>query len=594
MSDPAPPKRRNLPPTKRKREMPPDAPHQLLVGRPSSGLEQEVWRSLNHPSQDMVDRYGANRFELVRYIREVALRLYKLARVRDWQPGLFYVSDDGKGHRHIDARPPGVPALELFTRISREKAAAASVHYPDCDLHPYFSLLFRIIKSEPFYRISGAPRSIGEIADRYFSSHSPSRFFNDVGIYDVCDALNSFFADLYKSTRDSREKVKSFRRVAQENRRSLMQYAVHLLDGEQNLNIAHLTIRRDVTVIGGAPPISRKAIEEIRHKLVNHVKREFREGEYLGHAILLKRDAILGCWLEAFVFYCGNPLERASDVVEKAVGRWNAQIGLGRAGCIGEVLPRQVHRPDRLYQRALDKITLVTEADFYCRVSAMGLHRFWCSQSPVGKLAERTKQSKRREAEARRAAEAESSPIGRLQQMKLTDLGFEQTDRWTSQRDRHEKRISAKRKKAAKKRTSKKGAAPGITPSSLQTDHYAASSAHAKSASGPLADPVSAIAPVVTNTVSDALGHNTSSASVVSQHTPENTSPPSTRAEAEAHAPSAAATPTTTSIRRHPISLQRQQKQITESDSNRERSKVEVRKKRTDPSRKPPNEIPDQ
>ena len=595
MSDPAPPKRRNLPPTRRKREVPSDAAHQLLLGRPSPGLEEEVWRSLNHPSQDGVDRYGANRFELVRYIREVALRLEKLARVRGWQPGPFNVSIDGKGNQYIDVRPAGLPVLDLFTRFSLEKAAATKVHYSDCDFHPHFSVFFEMLQAEHSYEIAGSSRRLGEIADRYFNflKNSQRPFLNDSDIYRIRDALNSCFTDLYKLTRNAREKVKSFRRVAQENRRSSMQYAAHLIARAPSPAIAHLTIRRDINVVGGGLPPSRDKIAEFRQKFVCHIKERIPEGEYLGYSILLKGDAILGHWLEAFVFLSSNAAWPASNVVAELVGHWNGHVSPGSAGCIGEMLAPGHARPELLYQKALERITCVTETDFYCRVPAMGRRRFWCSQSPVGKLAERTKQNNRREAEKKRAADAESSPIDRLLQMKLTDLGIERIDRWTSKRDRYKERISTKRKKAAKKRTSRKSAATGTTASSPQTEQYAASHAHTKSASEPLADPVLAIppAPVVTSAGSEAPGRYTSSASVVSpEGTPENTSLPGARTEAEAHAPSAAATP----IPSHPIGLQRKQKEITESDNNRERTRVEIRKKRSDPSRKPANKIPDQ
>lgn len=92
---------------------------------------------------------------------------------------------------------------------------------------------------------------IEKIADLYFAEPSHRKFLNHTHVYQICDSLNLFFTDLYQSVRDLEEKAKSFRRTPLENRRRLMQYACHLMGGEPQTIVVHLTIRRDIKVIGG-------------------------------------------------------------------------------------------------------------------------------------------------------------------------------------------------------------------------------------------------------------------------------------------------------------------------------------------------------
>lgn len=206
----------HLPPIKRKRDVPLDPARQLAAGRPSPGREEGVWSALASPSRDLELRYGTDRFELARYIRHVSVSLEKLARVRKWQPGLFSVSIDAFGKPYLDVKFPGVTVLELFSKTSREKAAVAIKHYPDCDLHPNFSLFWDFLVSKPFIEIGGRPTYLTDVVDHHFDSNKDPRrpLFNHPNINRICDALNIFFAPLYQATRNARENIKSFRRTA--------------------------------------------------------------------------------------------------------------------------------------------------------------------------------------------------------------------------------------------------------------------------------------------------------------------------------------------------------------------------------------------
>ncbi|WP_124609611.1 hypothetical protein [Burkholderia seminalis] len=550
------------PPTKPKREMPPGAAYQLLTGRPSSAVEENAWERLRHPTREMARRYGANRFEGLIYVREIAQRLDKLTRVQRWQPGLFSVSCDASGNRYLDAKPPGVSILELFTRAAHDTALAADTHFSGCDLHPYFSLLCHAIHSEPSFEIGGISHKVRDIANLYFSDQSRRKFLNHTHIYQVCDNLNGFFSDLYQSARNLREKVKSFRRTPIENRRRLMQYACHFLDGESQTVIAHLTIRRDINVIGGDPPIPRGESEELRKRLVKHIKREIPNSDYLGHAILLKRDAILGCWLEAFVFLTKNALIQDSDLMTKLADRWNGEIGLGRAGCVGEILFQTHWSADKRYGQTLERIVLVAEPDFYCRVSAENLHRFWCTQSPVGKLAERTRQNKRREAEKKRVASASSTPVSRLQDLALANRDLLSDPRWEQAREKHGAKIAKRRKKAASTRSQRKRkgniAASAPVSANVATARYAQIAA----ANDGFTD----------------FGHR-SDGSIMNAQKPAHQTDP--HQDQSASRPSASiASDNPSEPPRLQITLERQQRKPTGSDTNRPRVKVEVRQKR--------------
>lgn len=475
---------RNLPPIKRKRKAPPDAARQLSAGCPSPKLEGAVWNAFESLPQALAVRYGADRFEPARYIHEVALALEELARVRHWQPGLFSVYVDNWGNRYLSAERPVKAALKLFTRVSREKALLAMAHYAEHDFHPYFSLLVEAIQRGASWTISGQQYKLEDIADRYLSSNAFRPFFNDVDIYLICDAFNAFFANLYQSARDARERVKSFRRVAHENRRRLMQYTAHLIDNAPSPTISHITIRRDARVIGGGSPITRDQISDLREKFVRHIKEAIPKDDYLGCGILLKGDAVLGYWLEAFVFFSSNALQPAADVVDQLVGRWNGQIGPGHAGCIGEILAPEPFRRELLSAQALERITFVTEPDFYCRVPAMGLRRFWCTQSPVGKLAERTKQRKRLEAEEkkRRKSASQQTALGKLIEEAFLRDEREQAAHWEAKRKETDEKRSAKRTKAAKKRLRLKGTILNRSAVAAQQDRHAKSKASAGTA----------------------------------------------------------------------------------------------------------------
>ncbi|NJZ81605.1 hypothetical protein GO283_01610 [Ralstonia solanacearum] len=560
----------HLPPIKRKRDVPLDPARQLAAGRPSPGREEGVWSALAHPSQDEVRRYGADRFELARYIRHVSVSLEKLARVRKWQRGLFSVSTDAFGNPYLDIRPLGVAVLELFSKASREKAAAAIRHYPDCDFHPNFSLFWDFLESKPFIEINGRPTYLADISDHYFYSSKDARrpLLNHPDIYRISDAINTLLTPLYQATRDALDNVKSFRRTAKNNRCSLMQYAYHLMDGEPNTMIAHLTIRRDTKIIGCDPPISREKSEYFRKRLVKHIKRQISNDDYLGHTILLKRDAILGCWFEAFVFFTKNALVQDADLMSKLVDRWNGEIGPSRAGCVGKMLFLAHDQPSKRYAETLDKITFVTEPDFYCRVSANNLHRFWCTHSPVGKLAERTKQNKRREANKMRAAATSNPFTDRVLESALLDEELRAGARWTNQRKRRNEKLSAKNRKAAKKRSPRTSTGVSAAPVRYATTTLAANE----------------------ETYSD--GQSTETGSATPQPAPGRPSPANRLGESKIHTRPDASAPTTPP--RREISLERRPREDATSGSGSgsgsgRKYTVEVRKKRKLPPPKSPD-----
>ncbi|WGS51101.1 hypothetical protein LFL96_06250 [Paraburkholderia sp. D15] len=551
------------PPIRQKRTAPPGAAYQLLTGKASFAAEENAWESLRLPTREIADRYGADRFDLLISIRNIVQRLEKLASVQRWQQGFFSVSIDAKGNRYLDVRPPGILMFELFTKAACSRLLTVMEHFPGCDLHPYFQILLDALRSRPSFEIDGWHYEVEKIADEYFFEQSRQRFFNHTRIYQIRDDLNYFFAGFYQSIRNSREKAKSFRRTPLDNRRSLMQFACHLLDGESQTVIAHLTIRRDIKVIGGDPPISRSKSEELRKKLVKHIKREIPDSDYLGHAILLKRDAILGCWMETFVFFTKNALVQDADVLAKLVNRWNGEIGLGRAGCVGEILFQAHSGADKRYSQTLERIVLVTEPNFYCRVSAEGLHRFWCTQSPVGKLAERTRQNKRRETEKKRAAKAPSSPVSRLQEAALANRELMLDPRWVQARERHGAKIAERRKKAAKTRSRRKGS-QNITASA----------------------PVPTYMTAVRFARIDAANDESNNPSYDVGGSPMNSREPARRTDAQQNQSPAPASNSSSrgdkpAAPHRPIQLERQPGKPKEHDTNREHVKVEVRKKRT-------------
>lgn len=566
MSDRRSSKRLASPAIKPKRKVPHDPAYQLLTGRPSSAVQDGAWDSLRHPSHELEERYGKGRFDLVILVRETAQILGELTRVKRWQPGLFSVPVNTKGNKYLDAQWPGASILELFTGRTRSRILEAKTHFSGCDLHPHFLLLCDFIEQESTFKIEGWNYQVEKIADRYFSEQSYWKLLNEIQVYQICDQLNYFFARLYQAAREKMDEVKSFFRTPTENRRSLMQYACHLLDGESQTLVAHLTIRRDIKVIGGDPAISRAKSKELREKLIKHIKREIPEENYLGHALLLKRDATLGCWLDAFIFFTKNALIQNGDLMAKLVNRWNGEAGLGSAGCFGEILFEAHWDRDKRYGRTLDRIVLVTEPNFYCRVSAEGAHRFWCTQSPVGKLAERTRQSKRREAQKKKAANAQSTPMSRLQEIALANQELLQPAHWTKLRELRNEKLSERNKKGAKTRSRRRSVRGALTSGHGSSHMTAIAYASIMAANDESHDQNR-----------DAPSGSVTSPAIVPENKQQQSRP---SAESTPTMSSTDSTPTTTTPPHHQIRLERQHRDAKESSPSRERTKVEVRKKR--------------
>lgn len=561
-------KRPASPAIKPKRKVPHDPGYQLLTGRPSSAVQDGAWDSLRHPTDELVERYGKGRFDLAISVRGTVQILEKLTRVKHWQPGLFSVSVDTKGNKYLDARWPGAPILELFTGRTRSRILEAKTHFSGCDLHPHFRLLCDAIERKPVFKIEGWSYQLEKIANDYFSEESHWKFANKIHIYQICDQLNHFFAHLYQSAREAMEKAKSFLRTSNENRRSLLQYAYHLLDGESQTLVAHLTIRRDTKVIGGGPPISRAKSKELREKFIKHVKREVPEENYLGHALLLKRDAALGCWLDAFIFFTKNAQIQDGDLMAKLVNRWNSEAGLGSAGCFGEILFEAHWDRDKRYGRTLDRIVLVADPNLYCRVSAEDAHRFWCTQSPIGKLTERTRQSKRREAQKKKAANTQTTPMSRLQEIALANQELLQSAHWTMLRERRNEKLSERNKKGAKTRSRQRRSLGALASGHGSTYTAAIAYASITAANDESHDQ---------DRDRDTPSGPATSPAIVPENKQQQSRP---SAESTPTMSSTDSTPTTTTPPHHQIRLERQHRDAKESSPSRERTKVEVRKKR--------------
>jgi hypothetical protein len=434
-------------PKKPKRVSPPEPAYQLLIGRPSEKLVDFVWRSAFQGPDSLVP-YSFH-WEAVSFIRRVCLAVQEFVRDYRHHPEPISFIRDDQGRTGLSARPACKGFLELFLEPAPRKIAAITRHLPGHKLHP----LFKIYEATARQNQTHNGRDYIELAvdclffhlgrpTPDFRSQSEMLFFRD--------RLNSLFKTLYEEARKLSESVKSFSRTARETRHSLMQYAEHFISRAPKLYIAHLAIYRP-SYSPRRTPVPHHEICDLRNRFIKMIKAEMPESIYLGYSILLRHNAQIGFWLDAFVFLRDDDVLRvAATSTGNFLYSWRTLVSEDHAVCIG-----RWWSASQGYEEALAEITMATEFDFYCRVIPPNQdHGFWCSQSPVGKLAKRTRIRKRC---AARAADKRQQPVSDpllslFQQERQQELAELKLASWEQGVQRHNRSLSKKRTAAAKNR----------------------------------------------------------------------------------------------------------------------------------------------
>jgi hypothetical protein len=354
--------------------------------------------------------------------------------------------------------------LSLFSMPRVSLAIAAKEHYIGHAFHPHFDIFLDEVIGE---RGAGAgQQAVFQLLDRYRYVSTSSRLFlterGNPEIYQLCDALNACFNRICREAGEPevREKIKTFRRGAQDNQRSLMQFASHLIDRAPGVCIAHLTTHwknddDNYSYFRDVRPVSHTEVSEFRQKFTLYLTKKFPREFYLGYSFLLKHDLQSGYYLEAFVFLSSNALKPMESLLEELIARWNGDIAYMRRECVGSLLNQSGQTAHLSMLRAA---TLVTEPDHYFRVATPGnARRFWLSQSPIGKLTARTHSRKRS------AATANERKGGREERLTREQDLNEEARRWATwevKREAISEKRSAIRKKGARTRSKYINGAP--------------------------------------------------------------------------------------------------------------------------------------
>lgn len=251
------------------------------------------------------------------------------------------------------------------------------------------------------------------------------------------------------------EEIKQFRRASQDTRTSALQYAHHLITRAPNPFFVHLTLHRSPLVAGNGP-ITYPEIRTIREKFKRVLNKEIIDSNYLGYSILLRHNINIGYWLDAFV-YLSDSLGLAPPIVDEITQKWNSLIGAKKAeiNCVAwPVSPGS----EEIVTQTLRSMTIATEPDFYCRtIPPNGDRAFWCSQSPVGKLAKRTRYRKRSAANAsKRKHEVRDDLMQHLTTEDRTQFAEQAFASWDRAKERKTKKTAKMRAKAKETRLQKR------------------------------------------------------------------------------------------------------------------------------------------
>lgn len=431
-------------PRKRKRVSPPDIAYQLALGRPAEGVVEHVWERVRTANEKPLQPYQFH-FDAAWNILNVVRCIEKFARTYRPDVEPFVLHLDAHGKSSIVARHPARALAELFTTDFQRELRRAAKFYPAHRFHPFFQI-FLDADSEHGRNNSAAVATRIEIAsNNYVRTFSKPTNLDHHALVSTLHTLNALSKTILEKARIHSDEIKQFERGTQDNRTSAMQYAHHLISRAPNPFFAHFTVHRS-TSSGGNGPVSYPEIRKFLSKLKRSIKRDIQENNYLGYTILLRHNAKIGYWLDGFIYLSDN-LGQAPAALEELTQRWNATVGAKTAEINCYAWPIN---PDNLESvgRVLESITISTESDRYCRTIPLDGHRtFWCSQSPVAKLARRTQIRKRTARNAQRKTRALANSFAR--ELQIDEIIDRATEQWNRGREKKKKISAARRAKAA-------------------------------------------------------------------------------------------------------------------------------------------------
>ncbi|MBR8171582.1 hypothetical protein KDX27_28035 [Burkholderia cenocepacia] len=366
----------------------------------------------------------------------------------------FVLHLDARGNSSIIARSPARAIAELFTTDFVRPLRRIPSFFPDHRLHPLFEIFLDADPEHLRNNEIGHATQIEVACNNYRSLYFKPTKFQQHGMIEAARILNKLSKTILEKARNLSEDIKQFRRAAQDTRTSAMQYAHHLITRAPNPFFAHFTIHRSPFAAANGP-VTYPEIRKIREKFKRTLKKEILETNYLGYSIFLRHNVKIGYWLDAFV-YLSDSLGLALDTIYEMAQKWNSRVSVNGTEIIYMAWPALPENEDAV-ARTLVSMTMATEPDFCCRtIPPNGNRAFWCSQSPIGKVAKRTRiRRKTARNAAHRARESGNQFVRELQAEEIIrqqELAFAA---WDAASQRKKKTLATRQAKAQKTRLRK-------------------------------------------------------------------------------------------------------------------------------------------
>ncbi len=381
--------------------LPLSARRQLAEGKPNDSIRQAAWA---YDWLSFEQRYSKQQISPAFHVRR-AVELMKSLMSAALRHEPFALSSSVNQTQSIYPSNFGDNLIALFrAQHRREVRKIKDSDYPNQDLHPYFELLLEEIETGliredangirhrlEYDKFDAAVAAKLSMTRKLFEEHA------DIALYRT--ALNQLFLRIRTKigSDEFRAKVTAFERQPASNRRRVMRYVSQLIKHAPRTRVVHLTILKNPELYGN--PVSHDEISQLRERLTQYLRTTVPEQSNLGSSIFLRKHPRLGYCLDAFIFLSDSylkPVESKQGIADDLT-TWLGTIAPNVIQTIAHVSPTE-----NLVTRILERITLVTELDFYISpfepgqiVNGKKPRRFWCTQFPVDKLAPQPKRSKR-------------------------------------------------------------------------------------------------------------------------------------------------------------------------------------------------------
>lgn len=287
--------------------------------------------------------------------------------------------------------------------------------YADYKFNPYFDLFLNNLDEALIERLKKFQVSLIDPPPDDAPPHAIEMWPHN--LHELCFALNESLQRIKREGRTVkfRERVKTYRRVAHEKRKSLTRLLLRVLNKVQWPRIISLRLFGSRATFSAATAYAQ--ITQYRTKLIDYFKRHLSKDLYRGYALLLKRSAKYGYYLEALIFLRDDMFRPPENFANDIKNQWIECITGGSGQCEARLLMDENHfEAPSHYFDALITATCLTEADFYIQLNHASPNNpekrsrtYWATR----KLASGRKKQKK--------VRSETAAINRLSARKLVD-----------------------------------------------------------------------------------------------------------------------------------------------------------------------------